>query len=1121
MKQYPANPIQAAACHRYLASPGGQGAQTQVSISFGESVNADFLRHAWQVVIQRHPILRSAFSKTLDGVTIREADKAETHWISLDWQNIPREEIPEKWNALMDSDAKATFEPVSLPLVRFHEIKLPGGGGHYLLTSPEFLLDEFSLTRVLLDLLLTLGQSPLAMPGESPAAAKPKGWKEFLEGAQAPMRLQPRPGEGPFVRSSILLDRTKTAEFSKFCHDNDLEECLVIRCLWSLVLRRFGATGNLMLCRFDGRGEFTEAGYCHNWLPVVQSWSGSVGDWLDAAQLLEDTIAENIWVDPAEVLRAVGLDVSPDDIPVSFVWRGTSINDIIHTALPRWINFDAQIQPVAFRGLRLVACPGPRLELLLGGALPSEAAVKELLSRLAMLLSGLAESQKKPVERLPVLLREEIQTQREWSHGPNLPVESPSVVDAFKKTATRHAGSVAVRFGGQETTYAELDALSDRLAAHLEAAGVDGGWHVALVMSPSSWIGVALLGVWKAGNSCLALDPTAPPEWIESTLSAHDAAIVICDSATAERIDPGQRRRIVIDTDFEATGDDKPKPREVTSEALAASIPGHVDSAPPLVRALTHGMLLTAAVEGARLLGFGAGDSFLVRSMPGGGSFFDEWVLPLLAGGTAHVAGEDLLESTTAPVTHLRLTAPEWANQAAAWLRDATEASPTIRSVAIEAGAPLLTSAIIWARQFSTPLRQLVFFSPCGLVGMGFAGEARRDTPHQPVGTPTAEVEIHLADEDGQELPVGFAGKVLLKFPGWKKLPGAESRHGLDLGLSGWRDPAGNLWLESTTRGGTPLPDHAANEAARPFESRVLDVHVANSVCVLADEPVAGASAVKEWLLNRAGWIDESTLPQAPANPAPPVSEKKPKEEAEAPRPSRRSAVPWVPLVQLQAGGEENPLVLLHSAVGSPEVYRELVASLGGGRRVLGFTARGVSNPEACHPSIEDAAAQYIAALFEEVRSESFQLAGFGFGAAVALEMARQLQAAGRAVPELALIGAVPPCTAQASGWFAKVKRTLRRSTADDRIEPLPPENETAVRLLAAWRNYRFTPCDFPARIILPADLSQEVVSGWVQLLPAAEFEFTRSAWADMLARPAVKRVASILNSRIPPQDAN
>ncbi|MFM8365581.1 MAG: AMP-binding protein, partial [Verrucomicrobiota bacterium] len=633
MKQYPANPIQAAAYHRYVASPGAPGAQTQVSISFGESVNADFLRHAWQVVIQRHPILRSAFSKTIDGITIREADKAEPHWISLDWQNIPEAEIPEKWNALVASDAKATFEPVSLPLVRIHEIKLPGGAGHHLLTTPAFLLDEFSIARLLLDLLLSLGQTPLAPAGDPPVILKAKSWREFLEGAASPMRLNPRPGPCSQVRSSVLLDRTKTSEFTKFCHDNDLEESLVVRCLWSLVLRRFGSAGNLLLCRFDGRGESTEAGYFQNWLPMVQSWEGNVGDWLDAAQLLEDTIAENIWVDPSEAMRSVGLDFSPEEIPASFVWRGPSINDIVHTALPRWINFDAQIQPASSVGLRLEACPGPRLELSLRGAFPSDVVAKEMLSRLAHLISSLAESCQKPVRRLTVLLPEEIRVLREESRGRSLPAESHSVVEAFKKTAARNAEAVAVRFGGQDTTYADLDALSDKLAAHLETSGVDGGWHVAILMAPSSWIAIALLGVWKAGNSCLALDPTASPEWIEQTLAAHDASVVICDSATAERIDPGQRRRIVIDQDLESAPQETPKARRIAADDLAASIPGHVDSASPLVRALTHSMLLTAAIEGARLMDFHAGDSFLVRSMPGGGSFFDEWLLPLLAGG--------------------------------------------------------------------------------------------------------------------------------------------------------------------------------------------------------------------------------------------------------------------------------------------------------------------------------------------------------------------------------------------------------------------------------------------------------------------------------------------------------
>ena len=310
--------MQAAAYHRYVAAPKAPGAQVQVSISFGESMNPEFLRQAWQLVVQRHPILRSSFSKSLDGLVVREAEKGEPHWVSLDWQSVEPAGIPEKWNALVAADALVDFEPLSLPLVRIHEIRLPGGSGHYLLTTPAFLLDEFSITRVLLDLLLILGQSSLAAPGDLPEPVKARSWREFMEGADAPMCFKPRFGDGAFVRTSVLLDRAGTSEFSKFCHDNDLEESLVIRCLWSLLLRRFGASGNLMLCRFDARGESTEAGFFQNWLPIVQTWRGTVGDWLDSAQLLEDTVAENIWIEADEVLRTAGRDFSSTEIETTF-----------------------------------------------------------------------------------------------------------------------------------------------------------------------------------------------------------------------------------------------------------------------------------------------------------------------------------------------------------------------------------------------------------------------------------------------------------------------------------------------------------------------------------------------------------------------------------------------------------------------------------------------------------------------------------------------------------------------------------------------------------------------------------------------------------------------------------
>jgi thioesterase domain-containing protein len=526
-------------------------------------------------------------------------------------------------------------------------------------------------------------------------------------------------------------------------------------------------------------------------------------------------------------------------------------------------------------------------------------------------------------------------------------------------------------------------------------------------------------------------------------------------------------------------------------------------------------MLVSAALEGARLLDFQPGQSFLVRSMPGGGAFFDEWLIPLLAGGTAYVAGFDMLDSAAAPVTHLRLTTPEWANQAADWGHEGEPCSPTLRCVAVEAGSPLLSSASIWQKQSTPHLRQVVFFSPASLCGLGLAGVIRKNAVRISAGKPTSECEAVIADADGLEIPPGYVGRLFLKFPGWKNLPDAGGRLGFDTGLNAWRDWEGDLHLESGVRKVIGLPTAAEIKATRELFSQVLDVFVSRQgVYALSDQAAGDAVCQKQWLLNRAGWIDESALPQAAqptvSQPQPSSAPASPKAFEPAVQTRRAAQSAWTPLVEMCSKGSGSPLVLVHPADGLTDSYAELLYALGNSRRVIGIAARGALNPESCHPSIESAAAQYIAALFEDEPLQDFQLAGFGFGAIVALEMARQLQAAGRALPRLVLIGAMPPQTDQTGGWLASMKKAFKRSAAPARMEPRPPSNAAAARHEAILKNYRFPACDIPATIVLPADLA-ESSAPWQELLPGAAVEITRSSWSEMLSTPAVKRVASIL----------
>jgi len=1099
--------MQAAAFHRSPALSRTGAGNTQVSISFGEKTGLESLRAAWQSVASRHGILRSTFTPSAgEMLTVKERDSAGTDWIAIDWQGETPEDVPEKWNALLAADAARSFDPSILPLVRFHEIRLPGGNAHYLLTFPAFLLDEFSVGRVLADWLVAIGQ-PVSVEPAAVALSTPgslAAWKEVLAGADRPLRLHPRPDGGSFARASTALGREETAAFAKLCADRNLDRQVVLQCLWALVLRRFGATGHLSLALHSAR-QPPEAGFFENWLPISQTWEGPVGAWLLAAQKRHETATANAWINPAQVLAATGLPFALQEIPVSFAWRGEPLNDIIHSVLPRWINFDTRVLPPSPSGLLLEAREGIRLSLRVDG--PSEPAARDLLSRVTALIADLPELLDKPLAKVPILTPEETRTLRNWARGPESLEHPESIPAAFREVAARHPDAIAVQDGDYALTFSALDSLSDKLASHLAQAGLADGWHAGLFLSSTSWVAVALLGSWKAGNLCVALDPSSPPEWIESTLSSHDVGVVLCDAASAPLLDESSRRRIVLDQEWDTLEtSDLPGP-EISAETPAAILTGHCDGGVPIVRALTHGQLIAACIEGARVLHFDPGDSFLAHAAAGGGAFFDEWMLPLLAGGTVHLADNDLLDPATAPVTHLRLTAPEWHNQAARWARREEHVPPTIRVVAVEAGSPRKAALDIWNQQANGSLNTLVFFSPAGLCGLGVASAASAEAATLAPGKPTPDVEVSIFDPDAHEMPPGYSGELVFRFPGWKKSVGASGRKGIATGLRGWRDHSGDLFIESDGKRVPGIPDAAAHRATESLLVGALDAHIGAHSWVLADSASPGLLAVSEWPLTRGGWIDEALLP-VPEMPVPQTP------KAVAPAPSAAASRPWNPVTVLHEKGGAPTLVLLPGASGTPDLYRDLATALGSTRRIIGLVARGFHNPEACHPSVESAAAAYIDVLLEEDPTASFVLAGFGFGGTVALEMVRQLAAAGRPAPELLLIGSVAPAVAEISGgWFSTVKDAFKRLSTPERMEPRAATDEPSASHESAWKKYRFRPGPIAARIVLPSDFPPDGAAKWLAVLPAARITPVKCRWGEMLGFPAVKRLAAILNN--------
>ncbi len=108
-----------------------------------------------------------------------------------------------------------------------------------------------------------------------------------------------------------------------------------------------------------------------------------------------------------------------------------------------------------------------------------------------------------------------------------------NIVSGFRRIASEHGGDPAVVDGKSELSYAELDRLSDSLAARLTDEGVGIESVVALCLDRGAAVPIAILGVLKAGAAYLPVDTRSPQDRVRAI--AADSAVRTVVAGTPEQ----------------------------------------------------------------------------------------------------------------------------------------------------------------------------------------------------------------------------------------------------------------------------------------------------------------------------------------------------------------------------------------------------------------------------------------------------------------------------------------------------------------------------------------------------------------------------------------------------------
>ncbi|MGW5049626.1 amino acid adenylation domain-containing protein [Actinokineospora sp. NPDC004072] len=174
--------------------------------------------------------------------------------------------------------------------------------------------------------------------------------------------------------------------------------------------------------------------------------------------------------------------------------------------------------------------------------------------------------------------------------------DSPEVTwpEAFELQAARDPDAVAVVCEDVRLTYGELDARANRLARLLAARGIGDEDVVAVAVSRSADLVVALLGVLKSGAAYLPLDADHPVDRLSYMVSDACAAAVLTDGELPDLGAP------VLDLADLAGFDPTPLdvPRRLDAAAYVIYTSGSTGRPKGVV--VTHdgiGSLITTAVE--------------------------------------------------------------------------------------------------------------------------------------------------------------------------------------------------------------------------------------------------------------------------------------------------------------------------------------------------------------------------------------------------------------------------------------------------------------------------------------------------------------------------------------------
>ncbi|HYG65818.1 MAG TPA: amino acid adenylation domain-containing protein, partial [Thermoanaerobaculia bacterium] len=562
---YTLTPLQSGMLFHSLMAPESGIYVNQVTGTLPADLDARLFQQAWERLVQRHGVLRTAF--LWDGLeeplqVVRK--KVALPWQELDWSGLPSEEQQRRFEELRHRERHTPLPLTKAPVMRFSLIRLDGELG-FIWTFHHLLLDGWSLPLLVRELVavytaLREGREPMKLlPPARPfsdyivwlqkqdAIKAEPFWRRDLAGFTAPNPLGIAPpgaeSAAGYAEHELQLSREVTAALQTLAARHKLTLQTVTLGAWAVLLSRYSNEEDVVFGNVvSGRpatlpGVETMVGMFVNTLPVRVRLDGAepLATWLRRLQERQLARQEFEHTPLAQIQRWSEIPAGSPLFETLYVFENYPDADGGGSDALRIGNlrsYESTNYPVT---LAIIAADQLSLLLKTDRARVDEDAAQGLLQHLATLLAGMAEGADRPMTELPLLTAAETLQLSGWNATAS-DYPQACVHELFAEQAERSPDSVAVTFGGRELTYGEIGRRSRQLAHRLRRAGVEPGSLVGLCAESLPELVVGMLGILEAGGAYVPLDLSYPQERLAFMLEDTGAAVLVAEEGLAERL---------------------------------------------------------------------------------------------------------------------------------------------------------------------------------------------------------------------------------------------------------------------------------------------------------------------------------------------------------------------------------------------------------------------------------------------------------------------------------------------------------------------------------------------------------------------------------------------------------